>query len=115
MLPVRDAIYAFWGSVDNNMTNIEALRIIHLGKSVERMDLYLRLGYPIEDIFVQLDNLLKHVYRRFDTISPIINLGNLETLKNAASSRADLKALRAELLDSVDNLVEVNFVEAVAV
>ena len=44
-----------------------------------------------------------------------VNLDNLEALKNAASSRADLKALCAELLDNVDNLVEVNFVEAVAV
>ncbi|MCI7692030.1 MAG: alpha-E domain-containing protein [Oscillospiraceae bacterium] len=115
MLPVRDAIYAFWGSVDNNMTNIEALRIIHLGKAVERLDLYLLLGYPNEDIFVQLDNLLKHVSRRFDTISTIINIDNLEALKKAANSRADLKAIRLELLENVDNLVEVNFIEAVAV
>lgn len=115
MLPVPDAIYAFWGSVDNNMTNIEALRIIHLGKAVERLDLYLRLGYPNEDIFVQLDNLLKHVSRRFDTISTIINIDNLEALKKAADSRADLKAIRLELLENVDNLVEVNFIEAVAV
>lgn len=115
MLPVRDAIYAFWGSVDNNMTNFEALRIIHLGKAVERLDLYLRLGYPTEDTFVQLDNVLKHVSRRFDTISSIINIENLEALKAAADSRANLKNKSAELLDCVDNLVEVNFVEAVAV
>ena len=115
MLPVRDAIYAFWGSVDNNMTNSEALRIIHLGKAVERLDLYLRLGYPTEDICVQLDNLLKHVSRRFDAISTIINIDNLEALRAAANSRADLKAMRLELLENVDNLVEVNFIEAVAV
>ncbi len=115
MLPVRNAIYAFWGSVDNNMTNIEALRIIHLGKAVERLDLYLRLGYNNEDIFIQLDNLLKHVSRRFDTISSIINIENLEALKAAADSRSDLRARKSELLDKVDNLVEVNFVEAVAV
>ena len=81
MLPVRDALYAFWGSIDNNMNNPDALRIIHLGKSVERVDMYLRMGYPSDDIFVQLDNLLKHVIR---CDAGVINADCLEALKYSA-------------------------------
>ena len=115
MLPVRDALYAFWGSIDNNMTNCEALRIIHLGKSVERLDMYLRLGYPSEDIFVQLDNLIKHVVRRFESDEAIINNASLDELKKAAALRSDLAQCRGALLENIEKLVEVNFLESAVV
>lgn len=112
MLPVRDALYAFWGSIDNNMTNPDALRIIHLGKSVERVDMYLRLGYPSDDIFVQLDNLLKHVIR---CDAGIINADCLEALKYSAENRVSLDENRNDILDNIENLVEVNLFETVTV
>lgn len=115
MLPVRDALYAFWGSIDNNMTNYEALRIIHLGKAVERVDMYLRLGYPPEDVFTQLDNLIVHVARRFSSDVSLINHSCLNELKKAAASRVDLAANRCALLENIENLVGVNFLEAAAV
>lgn len=115
MLPVRDDLYAFWGSIDNNMTNSEALRIVHLGKAVERVDMYLRLGYPSEDVFSQLDNLLKHVSRRFESNASLINRSCLNVLKNAADARINLSENRCYILENIENLVEVNFVEAVAV
>ena len=112
MLPVRDALYAFWGSIDNNMTNPDALRIIHLGKSVERVDMYLRLGYPSDDIFVQLDNLLKHVIR---CDAGVINADCLEALKYSAENRVSLDENRNDILDNIENLVEVNLFETVTV
>ncbi len=113
MLPVRDAIYAFWGSVDNNMTNSEALRVIHLGKSVERADMFLRLGYPSEDISAELDNLIKHV-SRYGGETSIISVPAFEALKAAAQSR-DYRGKRAELIDNIERLVEVNFIETASV
>ncbi|MGN0653725.1 MAG: alpha-E domain-containing protein [Oscillospiraceae bacterium] len=112
MLPVRDALYAFWGSIDNNMTNPDALRIIHLGKSVERVDIYLRLGYPSDDIFIQLDNLLKHVIR---CDAGVINADCLEALKYSAENRVSLDENRNDILDNIENLVEVNLFETVTV
>ncbi len=112
MLPVRDALYAFWGSIDNNMTNPDALRIIHLGKSVERVDMYLRLGYPSDDIFIQLDNLLKHVIR---CDAGVINADCLEALKYSAENRVSLDENRNDILDNIENLVEVNLFETVTV
>lgn len=89
--------------------------VIHLGKAVERVDMYLRLGYPTEDIFAQLDNLIKHVSRRFDSEAAIISIARLNYLKKAAEDRVDLAANRCDILENIEDLVEVNFLEAVAV
>lgn len=59
LLPVRDYIYAFWGSIDDNMTNSESNQIIHFGKLVERTDLYLRLEASEERTSSELSSLLK--------------------------------------------------------
>lgn len=115
MLPVRDALYAFWGSVDNNMTNFPALRIIHLGKSVERADMFLRLGYPSEQISVELDNLLKHVSRYREQGSAIVNGEAYLALKGALQSNLNLTQHRSAVIDNIENLIEVNVLEAAAV
>lgn len=115
MLPVRDAIYAFWGSVDNNMTDSEALRMIHLGKSVERIDMYLRLGYPEEDISAELDNLLKHVSRYAEVQGGIINSDAYSALKAAAQNRISFSKYRSSVIENVENLIEVNFFETASV
>ncbi|MGN1422953.1 MAG: alpha-E domain-containing protein [Oscillospiraceae bacterium] len=115
MLPVRDALYAFWGSIDDNMTNPEALRMIHLGKAVERVDMYLRLGYPSEDIYERLDDLIKHVSRRTGADMAIIDLSCLAELKKAAAARADLSVNSGFILENIENLIGVDFLEAAAV
>ena len=74
MLPVRDAIYAFWGSIDNNMTDQEGSKIIYLGKMVERVDLYLRLGYPVEDISTELNHLLKCIAEYLEYGETIVDM-----------------------------------------
>lgn len=113
MLPVRDAIYAFWGSVDSNMTDGEALRIIHLGKSVERADMYIRLGYPQEEITAQLDNLIRHVSRYTDM--PIVNGDALAALTGAMQMHGPIERLSGLLIDNIEQLIEVNALETVTV
>lgn len=113
MLPVRDAIYAFWGSIDNNMTDTEALRIIHLGKSVERTDMFIRLGYPASEISSQLDNLLRHV-SRYPNIG-IVNSDAFAALKAAAQEPNSFERLKGPILDNIEQLIEVNILETVTV
>lgn len=62
LLPVRDNIYAFWGSIENNMADLEGREIIYIGKAVERLDLFIRLGYPQEDIQRAFDYLAERLY-----------------------------------------------------
>lgn len=110
LLPVRDAIYAFWGSVDNNMTDIEARRMIHVGKSVERVDMYMRLRYPAEDISAELDNLLKHISRYAENDSRLVNKAAFEYLKTS-----DIFSDIPSAISNIENLIEVNFFEEAAV
>lgn len=110
LLPVRDAIYAFWGSVDNNMTDVEARRIVHVGKSVERVDMYMRLRYPAEEITAELDNLLKHISRYVEKGSRLVNKAAFEYLKTA-----DIFSDVPEAIKNIESLIEVNFFEEAAV
>ena len=107
MLPVRDALYAFWGSADNNMTNEAARRIIHLGKSVERIDMYLRLGFPSESISSELNNLLKHI-SRYACDSTFINNEAFEELNAYTSNSISFEKNRDGVLASIERLIEVN-------
>ncbi|MCM1579192.1 MAG: alpha-E domain-containing protein, partial [Ruminococcus sp.] len=106
LLPVRDALYAFWGSVDNNMTDAEARRMIHLGKSVERVDMYMRLNFPAEDIISELDNLLKHISRYAEGGSKLVNSEAFGYLKTA-----DIMGNIPEATENIEKLIEVNFFE----
>lgn len=115
MLPVRDAIYAFWGSIDSNMTDTDALRMIHLGKSVERTDMYLRLGYPEEEVSAELDNLLKHVSRYADRGSGIVNNEAYNALKFAARDCICITKHRSSVIENTEKLIEVNFFETASV
>lgn len=115
MLPVRDAIYAFWGSVDNNMTDFDALRIIHLGKSVERVDMSLRLSLPAEETLAALGNLLKHVERYVERDGCIVNKAALSALKSALGLPEKLDENRSAMISDTEALIEVNCIETAAV
>lgn len=115
LLPVRDAIYAFWGSVDSNMTDLDALKIIHLGKSLERVDMMLRLSMPDDETLNELDNLLRHVLRNRERCWGIINPKALSSLKEVLAEPNKLSGNRQRLIENVESLFEVNFIEEAAV
>ena len=50
LMLVIDHILAFWGCVNDLIYDEQTRNIIKLGKGVERIDLYLRLGRPAADI-----------------------------------------------------------------
>lgn len=45
-----DHIMAFWGTADDMISSEQVRDILKTGKRVERIDLYGRLGFPIEDL-----------------------------------------------------------------
>lgn len=64
LLPLNDALYAFWGCTADKVCNAETYNLIQCGKSVERLDLYLRLNYPygeVEQEFDRLCRILRHM------------------------------------------------------
>ena len=47
---VVDDLFAFWGSADDNVASEECRTLLKCGKYVERLDLYVRLGYSFQDV-----------------------------------------------------------------
>ena len=46
LLPLEDILYAFWGCINEHIYDDEIRNIIYIGKTVERLDLYMRMKYP---------------------------------------------------------------------
>lgn len=63
LLPLEDIIYSFWGSVNEHIYDDEIRNIIYIGKTVERLDLYIRLVYPYEKVRKEYIRLLKNLNR----------------------------------------------------
>ena len=61
--PVKDYLYAFWGCLDDNVEDEEGRNIIKCGKYLERLDLYMRLGFPYFYIEKEFNKFLNRLYK----------------------------------------------------
>ncbi|MCD8222191.1 MAG: alpha-E domain-containing protein [Clostridiales bacterium] len=81
--PVKDYIYAFWGCLDDRVEDEEGRNIIKCGRYLERVDLYMRLGYNIRSIQKEYRKFLNRLQRvrigynlsEVDKLGEIIGLG----------------------------------------
>lgn len=81
--PVVDYIYAFRGCMDDTVDDEECRNIIKCGRYLERLDLYMRLGFPykaIEKTHGKLLNRLGKVTIGYnieaaDRLNDVINMG----------------------------------------
>ena len=60
---VTDWIFAFWGSADDNIEAEASRNILKFGRSIERLDLYTRLDYPIEMMRKEFSIMLNRLYK----------------------------------------------------
>ena len=58
---VVDDLFAFWGSADDNIASEECRTLIKCGKYVERLDLYVRLGYGFREVEKETSKLLNRL------------------------------------------------------
>ena len=63
LLPLEDILYAFWGCLNEHIYDDEIRNIIYIGKTVERLDLYMRMKYPFSDVEKEFTRLLKNLSR----------------------------------------------------
>lgn len=83
MAPVKDYLFAFWGCLDDNVDDEECRNIIKCGKYLERLDLYMRLGYPFRFIEKEHNKFLNRLHKTrigynlsdVDKLAEVINLG----------------------------------------
>ena len=56
-----DDLFAFWGSADDNVASEECRTLLKCGKYVERLDLYVRLGYSFQDVQKETSKLINRL------------------------------------------------------
>ncbi len=60
---VIDYLHAFWGCVDDRVEDEECRNIMKCGKYLERLDLYIRLDYPVREIEKEYSKFLNRLHR----------------------------------------------------
>lgn len=63
LLPLEDQLYAFWGCVNEHIYNDEIRNIIYIGKTIERLDLYIRIHCPYDITRKEYIRLMKNLHR----------------------------------------------------
>ena len=61
---VIDHLNAFWGCMDDQTEDEECRNLIKTGKYMERMDLYLRLGYPAKALEREYSKLMNRMRKQ---------------------------------------------------
>ena len=88
-LPLEDILYSFWGSVNEHIYDDEIRNIIYIGKTVERLDLYMRMDYPYETVKLEYVRLLKNL-RRVPKYTPYrYNTSHLSVLEETLGSNEE--------------------------
>lgn len=63
LLPLKDILYSFWGSINEHIYDDEIRNIIYIGKTIERLDLYMRMKYPYAMVHKEYVRLCKNLNR----------------------------------------------------
>ncbi len=63
LLPLEDILYSFWGCINEHIYDDEIRNIIYIGKTIERLDMYIRLKYPFDAVEKEFVRLCKNLNR----------------------------------------------------
>lgn len=95
---VLDHIFAFWGSIEDNVFSEQTRNLVKAGKRLERLDLMLRLGTPASAQLIAAYQRLKVRMER----SPVnYNKDNFETLYDIITAEQFDKWNAVTLLSTV--------------
>ncbi|MGN1209236.1 MAG: alpha-E domain-containing protein [Duodenibacillus sp.] len=96
-LRVSDWLLAFWGSIDDNVADLERRDLLKVGKYAERLDMRIRLDFGVEEIEPLLPRLLAHTKRVAVLLNreAIAALANLKVEEIASDPEGALKIVNA--------------------
>lgn len=102
---VTDWIFAFWGSADDNIESEVSRNILKFGRSIERLDLYTRLGYSVELMKKEFSIMLNRLYK----VGIDCNKSSIDRLTSYILESEDYKPYR----NSIQNELAMLFVTGV--
>ena len=98
-----DYIFAFWGSVDDNVLEENFRNVMKAARYIERVDLYCRVGYSqkeVEKEFCKLKNRINKIGIPYDEVL-------LQKLDNIIKDEEKLKDNYFTIVGSLGNLIQI--------
>ena len=106
LLPLEDIVYSFWGSVNEHIYDDEIRNIIYIGKTVERLDLFMRMKYPFSTVEKEFVRLMKNLNRVPKGTPYRYNTKYLSDLVEILGTEEDYKRETEKAIDSLGHLFE---------
>ncbi|MCC8135483.1 MAG: alpha-E domain-containing protein [Ruminococcus sp.] len=106
LLPLEDILFGFWGCIDDYILDEEIKTIIYCGKCVERLDLYLRLGYDFKAAEAEFARLCKYLARVPKNTPYRYNTKQLSVLVEALGTPEDYRMGKSDAISALGRLFE---------
>lgn len=106
LLPIEDILYSFWGCINEHIYDDEIRNIIYIGKTVERLDMYIRLKYPFASVEKEFVRLCKNLNRVPKGTPYRYNTKYLSELVEILGTESDYKQHSIRLTAALEHLFE---------
>ena len=106
LLPLKDIMYGFWGSLNEHIYDDEIRNIIYIGKTVERLDLYARMKFPYETVEKEFIRLCKNLNRVPKSTPYRYNTKYLSRLVEIIGTKSDYEQYSYEAVTSLQHLFD---------
>ena len=106
LLPIEDILYGFWGCINEHIFDDEIRNIIYIGKTAERLDLYIRMKYPFDIVEKEFVRLLKNLNRVPRNMPYRYNTMYLSNLVVAIGTENDYEQNSDMAIESLKHLFE---------
>ncbi|MCD7742553.1 MAG: alpha-E domain-containing protein [Ruminococcus sp.] len=108
LLGLEDRLFAFWGCISDYVYDNEVLNLIRCGKSIERLDMYIRLEYSATDLKREFDRLCEEL-RNFPQGTPYrYNTKQLSVLVESFDLGLEYTERKEECLVALGKIFEPN-------
>ena len=106
LMPLEDQLFGFWGCVNEHIYDDEIRNIIYIGKTVERLDLYIRMEYPYDIVEKEYIRLLKNLNRVPKGTPYRYNTKYLSEIVIIMGTEEDYEKTSKQALSSLEHLFE---------
>ncbi len=106
LLPLEDQLYAFWGCLNEYIYNDEIRNIIYIGKTIERLDLYIRMAYPFDTTQKEYIRLMKNLERAPKGTPYRYNTANYSELVKIMENEDGYKHNSEKVIGCLEHLFE---------
>ncbi len=106
LLPLEDMLYSFWGSINEHIFDDEIRNIIYIGKTLERLDMYVRLKYPYDSVKKEFVRLRKNLDRVPQGTPYRYNAKYMSVLTEMLVSESDYEQNSVMATEALEHLFE---------